>query len=162
MKLKRFFLPMMVMLLLLSGCKKEYVSVTYGSQVETYRVNVTPSQWKEATGYQPGSNNYWFCTLSIPAIDDEVFKNGTVQAYVWNVYDVSQNLGAWNLLPFVYPLEVYLPNDQGGQDLVMVPENMRFEWEKGAVTLIVHDLDGYRPVEIAETLSFRISVIKNM
>ena len=98
----------------------------------------------------------------VPAIDDEVFKNGTVQAYVWNVYDVSQNLGAWNLLPFVYPLEVYLPNDQGGQDLVMVPENMRFEWEKGAVTLIVQDLDGYRPVEIAETLSFRISVIKNM
>ena len=100
--------------------------------------------------------------LYVPAIDEDVFKNGTVQAYVWNVYDVSQNLGAWNLLPFVYPLEVYLPNDQGGQDLVMVPENMRFEWEKGAVTLIVQDLDGYRPVEIAETLSFRISVIKNM
>ncbi|MBR1835053.1 MAG: hypothetical protein IJ785_06070 [Bacteroidales bacterium] len=162
MKLKRFFLPMMAMVLLLSGCKKEYVNVTYGSQVETYRVNVTPSQWKEASGYEPSSNNYLYCTLEIPAINDEVFRNGTVQAYVWNVYDVGQNLGAWNLLPFVYPLEVYVTNANGEEELVIVPENMRFEWEKGYVTLIVQDLDGYKPVRIAETLSFRISVIKDM
>ncbi len=165
MKLKRLFLPMLTAVLLLSGCTKEYVTYTsnYGSQIETFRFNVTPSQWKVAQGNnEPSSDNYLYCTLDVPAITDRVFDEGTVQAFVWNVYDVNQNLGAWNTLPFVYPLELYVTNDQGEQEMIIVPENLRFEWEKGTVTLIIQDLDGYDPTQLSETLSFKICVSSNM
>lgn len=159
--MKRMFLPMMALFMMLSGCTKEYI--TLGSQIETYRFNITPSQWKLVQGqYAPSSNSYLYCTVDVPAITNEVFDYGTVEAYVWNIYDVSQNLGAWNTLPFVYPLEVNITNDQGAQETVIVPENLRFEWEKGAVTFIIQDLDGYRPEQLEQTLSFKVCVSRNL
>lgn len=161
MKKCRIILPLLAVAMLFSGCTKEII--TYGSQVSTYRYNVTPSQWKVNQGAnEPGSDNYLYCELDVPGIDKQVFDYGTVQAYVWNIYDVSNNLGAWNTLPFVYPLELYVPNDEGGQDLIVVPENMRFEWEMGKVTLIIQDLDGYDPSRIAETISVKVCVTRNM
>ncbi|MBR3724355.1 MAG: hypothetical protein IKN11_03055 [Bacteroidales bacterium] len=161
MKLKRMILPLVALAMLASGCTKEYV--TFGSQLQTFRFNVTPSQWKVNEGAAlPGSDNYLYCELDVPAIDNEVFDRGTVQAYVWNVYDVANNLGAWNPLPFVYPLELLVDNDEGGQSWIIVPENLRFEWEKGRVTLIIQDLDGYDPTSLTQTLSFKICVTRNL
>lgn len=161
MKKSRIILPLLAFAMLFTGCTKEII--TYGSQITTYRFNVTPSQWKVNQGNNlPGSENYLYCELDVPGIDENVFNYGTVQAYVWNIYDVSNNLGAWNTLPFVYPLELYVPNDEGGQSLIVVPENMRFEWEKGKVTLIIQDLDGYDPVSLAQTISIKVCVTRNM
>lgn len=161
MKLKKLMLPLMALAMLVSGCTKEYV--TFGSQVETFRFNVTPSQWQQNKGEAlPGADNYLYCTLDVPAINGEVFDRGTVQAYVWNVYDVANNLGAWNPLPFVYPLELLVDNEEGGQSWVIVPENLRYEWEQGKVTLIIQDLDGYDPASLAQTLSFKICVTHNL
>jgi hypothetical protein len=161
MKMKRMFLPMMALFMMLSGCTKEYI--TLGSQIETYRFNITPSQWKVVEGENlPGSNNYLYCTVDVPAITNEVFDYGTVEAYVWNIYDVSQNLGAWNTLPFVYPLEVYITDEQGNTHLEIEPENLRFEWEKGAVTFIIQELDGYDPMRLNQTLSFKVCVSRNL
>ena len=87
-------------------------------------------------------------------------NNGTVQAFVYNVYDQQNNLGAWNTLPFVYPLEVYVPNEQGGTNLVIVPENLRFEWEQGKVTFIIQDLDGFDPENMISTITVKVSVTK--
>ena len=165
MKLNRIILPILALALLATGCKKEYVSYTYGAQVETYRYNVTPAQWNVVQGqYEQGSDNYLYCTLKVPAITDEVFDHGTVQVFVWNIYDVNNNLGAWNTLPFVYPLEVYVNNDDGTQSMVIVPENLRFEWELGKVTFIIQDLDGYDPLALGDgqTLSFKVSISHNM
>jgi hypothetical protein len=156
MKKCRIILPLLAFAMLFTGCTKEII--TYGSQISTYRFNVTPSQWKVNQGpNEPGSDNYLYCELDVPGIDKQVFDYGTVQAYVWNIYDVSNNLGAWNTLPFVYPLEIY---DNG--EYYVVPENMRFEWEMGKVTLIIQELDGYDPSQIAETISVKVSVTRNM
>jgi hypothetical protein len=163
MKLKKFILPMLTLVLLASGCTKEYVY--NGSQVQTIRFNITPSEWRLNEGqYKPGANNYLYCTKDIPAINSEVFNYGNVQAYVWNVYDGQNNLGAWNTLPFVYPLEVYVNNDDGTQSMVIIPENLRFEWELGKVTFIIQDLDGYDPLALGDgqTLSFKVSISHNM
>ena len=161
MKKSRIILPLLAMALLFSGCTKEIIN--YGSQVDTYRFNVTPSQWVVNEGANlPGAENYLYCELEVPGIDENVFNYGTVQAYVWNIYDVANNLGAWNTLPFVYPLEIYQPNDQGGYDLIVVPENMRFEWERGKVTLIIQDLDGYDPTMLESTISVKVCVTRNM
>ena len=163
MKMNRFILPLVAMALLATGCTKEYVSYNYGAQVETIRVNVNPGDWQFNEGSRlPGGQNYYYCTVDIPSITAEVFDYGTVQAYVWNIYNVDQNLGAWNTLPFVYPLEVFVENDDGTQSLVIVPENLRFEWEKGKVTFIIQDLDGYDPVRIGSPLSFKVNITHNM
>lgn len=163
MKFKHIILPIMAAFLLFTGCTKQ--ENFYGAQIETYRFNINPAEWQRNEGaLNPGANNYLYCTKEISGIDANVFNYGTVQAYVWNVYDGQNNLGAWNTLPFVYPLEVYVNNDQGGQDLVIVPENLRFEWEEGKVTFIIQDLDGYDPIALGDgqTLSFKVCVSYNM
>lgn len=163
MKLKHIILPIMAAFLLFTGCTKE--EVYYGSQIQTYQFNINPAQWIRSEGANlPGANNYLYCSVDIPGIDGNVFENGTVQAYVWNVYDGQNNLGAWNTLPFVYPLEIYVNNDDGTQSLVVVPENLRFWWDLGKVTFIIQDLDGYDPLALADgqTLSFKVCVTRNM
>lgn len=163
MKMNRIILPLVAMVLLATGCTKEYVTYTYGAQVENFRFNINPGEWEYNEGANlPGAENYFYCTVDVPAITDEVFDHGTVQAYVWNVYNVDYNLGAWNTLPFVYPLEVYVTNEEGEQELVMVPENLRFEWEKGKVTFVIQDLDGYDPVRLNSPLSFKVCVTHNL
>ncbi len=163
MKFKHIILPVMAAFLLFAGCTKE--EIFYGSQIKTYRFNITPSEWMRNEGNNlPGANNYLYCIKEIADIDANVFNYGTVQAYVWNVYDGQNNLGAWNTLPFVYPLEVYVNNDDGSQSLKIVPENLRFEWEEGKVTFIIQDLDGYDPIALGDgqTLSFKVCVTRNM
>ena len=166
MKIIKLIMPMLAVVMLATGCTKEYYTTQefHGSQIQTYQFNVNPAEWMRNEGSQPGANNYLYCEKEIPAINQDVFQNGTVLMYCWNVYDSQNNLGAWNTLPFVYPLEVYIPNDEGGTDLVIVPENLRFEWELGKVTIIIQDLDGYDPesMELAGPISFKVCVTRNM
>lgn len=168
MKLIKLFLPMLAVMLLASGCTKEYVThqTYYGSQIQTIQFNITPSEWVRLAGSPdasiPGANNYLYCTKNVPEIDETVFEQGTVQAFAWNVYDASTNSGAWNTLPFVYPLEVYVQNGNGGYELLIVSENLRFEWEQGKVTFIIQDLDGFDPEDMISTISIKVCVSRNM
>lgn len=163
MKFSKLILPMLAILMLATGCRKEVVEQYYGSQVETIQFNITPSEWTRNEGENlPGSENYLYCTKDVNAINNNVFANGTVQAYAWNVYDAQHNLGAWNTLPFVYPLEVYVTAEDGTVNRVIVPENLRFEWELGKVTFIIQDLDGYDPEDMISTISIKVCVTKNM
>ena len=163
MKLKKLILPLLAIFMLATGCTKEEIHNYYGAQVETYQFNITPAEWYRNEGENlPGANNYLYCTKELKAINNEVFNNGTVQAYAWNIYDPAHNLGAWNLLPFVYPLEVYVTNDDNTVSRVIVPENLRFEWEKGQITFIIQDLDGFDPEDMISTISFKVCVTRNM
>ena len=161
MKLTKLFIPLVAVLLLATGCTKEY----YGAQIQTFQFNVNPADWVRNEGPNlPGANNYLYCEKAIPAITEDVFQYGTVQMYCWNVYDTQNDLGAWNTLPFVYPLEVYVTDENGETEMIVVPENLRFEWERGKVTIIIQDLDGYDPesMEFASPISFKVCVTKNM
>ncbi|MCQ2260311.1 MAG: hypothetical protein MJZ77_02840 [Bacteroidales bacterium] len=159
MKLIKLFLPMLAVMMLASGCTDEY----YGSQIKTYQFNITPSEWIRSEGNNlPGANNYLYCTKNIPDIDQYVFEQGTVQAYAWNVYDPSTNTGAWNTLPFIYPLEILAQDDDGNLTMFVVPENLRFEWERGKVTFIIQDLDGYDPEDMVSTISIKVCISYNM
>ena len=158
MKLFKLFLPMLTVAALATGCTKEYY--TYGAQVYTHQYTIIPAQWVRNQGPIPGADNYLYASFENADITPDVMENGTVQAYVYNTYDLQNNLGAWNTLPFVYPLEVYVPNDNGGSDLIIVPENLRFEWEEGKVTFIIQDLDGYNPEAMISTISVKVCVTK--
>ena len=149
---------MLTVAALATGCTKEYY--TYGAQVYTHQYTIIPAQWVRNQGPIPGADNYLYASFENADITPDVMENGTVQAYVYNTYDLQNNLGAWNTLPFVYPLEVYVPNDNGGSDLIIVPENLRFEWEEGKVTFIIQDLDGYNPEAMISTISVKVCVTK--
>lgn len=162
----RFFklmLPMVAVLFMATGCTKEYI--TYGSQVRTHEYEITPSQWQRNEGdYNPGSQNYLYAEFNNADITSDVINGGgTVQAFVYNIYNVQENLGSWNTLPFVYPLEVVVYNEETQQnETVIVPENMRFEWENGKVTFIIQDLDGFDPEDMITTVHVKVSVTKNL
>ena len=159
MKLFKLFLPMLTVAALATGCTKEYYTI--GSQVYTHEYTITPAQWTRNQGPNtPGADNYLYASFQNADITADVMNNGTVQAFVYNVYDRQNNLGAWNTLPFVYPLEVYVPNNEGGTDLVIVAENLRFEWEQGKVTFIIQDLDGFDPENMISTITVKVSVTK--
>ncbi|MBR6440643.1 MAG: hypothetical protein IKS44_01165 [Bacteroidales bacterium] len=159
MKLIKMFLPMLVITLLATGCKKEYI--TYGTEVYTHEYKVVPAQWNRVQGSNlPGGGNYLYASFQNADIDAGVMNNGAVNAYVYNVYDVATNEGAWNALPFIYPLEVWVTNTAGDREMVISPETVRFEWEQGKVTFIIQELDGYDPEDMVQTLHFKVTVTK--
>lgn len=169
MKQKSLLFSMLAVLMLATGCTKEYITKeyytneNYGSQVQVFNFNIAPNEWNRFEGENnPGNDNYLYCEKEIGAINNEVFNNGMVMAYAWNVYDAQHNLGAWNALPFIYPLEVFVTDDDGSNRLIIVPENLRFEWERGKVTFIIQDLDGYDPEDMVSAISMKVCVIKNM
>lgn len=174
MKQKSLLFSMLAVLMLATGCTKEYITKeyiteeyytneNYGSQVQVFNFNIAPSEWNRFEGNNlPGGDNYLYCEKSISAINNDVFNHGAVIAYAWNVYDSQQNRGAWNALPFIFPLEVIAPNADGTSSMVIVPENLRFEWELGKVTFIIQDLDGYDPEDMVSSISMKVCVIQNM
>ena len=77
------------------------------------------------------------------------------------VYDMQNQLGAWNTLPFIFPLELNVYDQHGIFDHTeIIPENIRFEWEKGMVTFIIQDLNGIDPANIANPYTFKVCVTK--
>ncbi len=152
MRIVKLFVACAAAAVALCGCTKEEY---YGSQMFSRDYVVTPSQWQRNEGANnPGSENYLWADLQNTDITQAVVDGGAVQAFIYNIYDSYNNLGAWNTLPYVYPLEVY----ENGTDLVIVPENIRFEWERGKVTLIIQDLDGFDPENMVSTINVRVCV----
>ena len=154
MKVFKLFIPLMAAAAFLCSCTKEYN--TYGSKMLVREHSITPAQWQRNEGANlPGSDNYLYADLRNDDITQDVLDAGAVQAFVWNIYDVQNNLGAWNTLPYVIPIEVITTTD-GVSETVIVTENLRFEWEKGKVTLVLQDLDGYDPENMATTITVRV------
>lgn len=167
MKLFKLFLPMLTIAAMATGCTKEYYTLEYytdsssGVNIYTHQYTITPAQWNRNQGpNNPGADNYLYASFNNADITADVMENGAVQAFVYNVYDVQNNLGAWNTLPFVFPLEVYVTNDEGGTDMVVIPENLRFEWEEGKVTFIIQDLDGVDPENMVSSIAVKVCVTK--
>lgn len=157
--MKRTFLMLAAMLCLAVSCEKKYITeeyiTEYHSNVTTFDVRIAPSDWLREEGAQvPGGYNYLYYIYSCKELTQEVMRNGAVVAYIYSIYDAKTQQGAWNLLPYVYPLEI---NEQ--DKVTIVPETIRCEWETGKITFIIQDLDGFDPLAINETFLMRVSVI---
>ena len=164
MKRLKLLLMTFVATAAMTGCTKEYITEQYitetGAQVKTYEYTVTPSMWQRAEGLNlPGANNYLYATFENGDITEQIFNQGAVTADIWNIYDTQNNLGSWNPLPYVFPLEIWVEDENGNPKLTVVPENIRMEWELGRVTFIIQDLDGYDPEDMVTTVTIRVNVI---
>ena len=159
MKKFKLFAMIAIAAVMLTGCTEKY----YGAQVLSHEYKIIPGDWKRNTGQNlPGADNYLYATFENRDITRDVMANGSVTADVYAIYDVQNNLGAWNPLPYVCPIEVYVTNEDNSTSLVVVPENIRFEWDEGTVTFIIQDLDGYDPEAIANPISVRVNVTSNL
>ena len=139
--------------LFFTGCTKEYV--TFASQTVSYEYTIVPANWERNQGpNEPGGDNYLYATFRNTDINENVMRNGMVTADIYLIYDTQHNVGAWNPLPYVYPLEM--------SDGTILPENIRFEWEQGKVTFIIQDLYGNDPADLNSTLNIRVNVTSNL
>ena len=163
MKLLKLFIPALAIISLAQGCTKEYITkeyITYnGSQVYARDYTVKPIDWKRNEGENnPGFDNYLYAEFDNVDITENVVENGTVQAYIYTIYDVKNNLGSWNPLPYVYPLEIATTDENGDPTIVIAPENTRFDYNVGKITFIIQDLDGYDPEDITNEMSIKVCV----
>ena len=159
MKLLKLFIPALAILALAQGCTKEYITNYNGAQVYARDYTINPSDWKRNQGANnPGFDNYLYAEFENKDITQNVVDNGTVQAFIYTIYDEKNNLGSWNPLPYVYPLEIETDDGSGNKTIVIAPENTRFDYNVGTVTFIIHDLDGYDPEDITNSMSIKVCV----
>ena len=103
MKLLKLFIPALAILALAQGCTKEYITNYNGAQVYARDFTVKPENWIRYQGdNNPGADNYLFADFDNPDITQNVVDNGTVQAFIYVIYDKTNNLGSWNPLPFCW------------------------------------------------------------
>lgn len=166
MKKLNLFALLVIAVIMLTGCRKEYYTVEAAepnAQVFSCEYTVKPSDWSYFEGSnEPGSENYFYAEFDNPDITADVLVNGTVTADIYWLYDEQKNLGSWRPLPYVYPMEVCINNNDGTTSTIIVAENIRMEWVEGMVTFVIQDLDGYAPEDITNSLTIRVSVVKNL
>ena len=157
MKTKAILAILLAAAATVSCTKKYYVE---GTRIHTEEYKIVPNDWQRNTGnLEPGAYNYLYVEKNNSYITRGVMNSGSVQGDVYVVYDTSNDLGAWNPLPYVYPIEITETDDSGNQNIVVVPETLRMEWEEGKVTFILQDLDGFDPLDLVSSMSLRVSVI---
>ena len=161
MKTAKLLVAIAAVTLLAASCTEKHIY--YENNLSTTIYTIKPSHWEineiiDADNQViPGSDNYFFCTVDNKDITDEVMDRGSVQAFVYYTYNKEENLSAWSTLPFICPVE-YIVTEEGVTSSIIVPENLRFEWEKGSVTFILQALDGFSPNDIKNTMSIKVCV----
>ena len=157
MKSKAVTAFLVAMVAMVSCTKNYYVE---GTSIHTEEYKIVPNDWQRNTGnLEPGAYNYLYVEKTNSYITRDVMNSGSVQGDVYVVYDNANDLGAWNPLPYVYPIEITQTDESGNQEIVIASETLRMEWEEGKVTFILQDLDGYDPLDLVSSMSIRVSVI---
>ncbi|MBR0301393.1 MAG: hypothetical protein IJQ93_13905 [Bacteroidales bacterium] len=159
MKFFKIFLPAVAVLALAQSCiTDKYITeqtIVQGVGIFSRTYVVKPGDWARNEGdNNPGSDNYLYANFENPDITRTVIENGTVQAFIYVIYNAAEQLGAWNPLPFSYPMELI---DESNK-LFIAPEVIRFEFEPGRVTFILQDLDGIDPENITNDMTIMVHV----
>ena len=130
-KMKKILLSLLVaaaMGLTATSCTKEVYIESSGTRVA--EVTVKYDDWEQ----DDPNVNYVYCTVDWDVLSEHVIYDGNVNVYVYED-------GRQNPLPYVYPIPVDYDDGTTG----VVGENLRFDMEEGRITLIMQDLDGYKP-----------------
>lgn len=137
MKFLRFFLPVVALLCLTTGCRKDV-------HMTTHEYTVTASHWERTAD---DVSDHYVATFANRDITEEVVLTGAVNAYVLDK-------GCWNPLPYIRP---YYSADYD----VVIGESIRFRYEEGRVTFVLEDLDANLPEGINNmpTMTFRVCVM---
>lgn len=124
--MKKIIISLVSLTLLLSSCHihetyETYEIVKQGTDMFVDYIDAKGDKWQlSGTEGQPGC--YVYQEYSFGEITDEVLEKGAVLVYLVDAE------GRDNILPYVFPVD-------NGHELVM--QNIRYDVEKGIVTLII-------------------------
>lgn len=136
MKLKKFFLPMVAILLLAVGCRPDPIV----PRVEASYYDIQPYQWQVNAG-----ETFYYVECNCPQITKSVIEQGII-----NVYYIDQ-YGYDNQLPYVLPYY----ND----DNELFWENLRYDVGEGKVTFILQESDLYTGMALSRTAKFKVATV---
>lgn len=149
--MKKLLLPLLAFAFLLSGCEKEPEVIRYYVQTEPDVINyyngaeIYTSYYTVHDYEWMNGEDFFYVNCENPDITSTVMRNGVVIACV--------ALGEkWYDMPYVYPM----PTQAG----TIVPENVRFEYGEGMVTIVLQDMDGYLPDPVVGDMTFKVTVIR--
>ena len=162
MKALKFSILALVAALLATACKKEYITeeyYNYYSEVNTKNYDIKANQWNFA---EDGNRQYLYVTVDEPDITEKVLEKGAVLGYVsWQYNTDNGQQSSWNLMPYVYPFSYNTETESGEASVGYVGENFRMEYELGTITFVIEDLDGIKPEDMVDPISFKVVIIAN-
>jgi len=142
--MKKIYLLMVTMMVLLSGCDINTTEVVKpGVDIFTDYIDVKANDWKPA-GVAGDPGFYIYQEYGFKEITNLVLREGAVLVYLVDADNRD------NALPYVSPFD-------NGRNIVM--QNIRFEVEKGILTIVVEwqDFDSY--VRDLRDMRFKVCVL---
>ena len=106
--MKKHFVFLFVVVAALASCDYHYTTTVVGSTQKIVDVTVKAADWQYTnfSNTTPFANNYFYATVNVPEITENVFDNGQVHAYI--VYDRKSKDAMQHLLPYVRHYEEML------------------------------------------------------
>ena len=140
--MKKVFLLLITAIVVLSGCEFNTTKIIDGAEMYSDEITAKPSNWK-TSGISGEQGSYVYQEFEFKEINREVLKRGAVLVYLIDADNRD------NQLPYVHSFET-------GRDIVT--ENIRFEVERGLVTIVV-TWDDFKLYDINENLKFKVCII---
>jgi len=142
--MKKIYLLFLSVLFLLSGCDIHTTEIVKpGVDIFHTYIDVNAGDWK-ASGRAGAPGYYIYQEFDFKEITNKVLREGAVLVYLVD----GDNRD--NMLPYVFPFD-------NGRNIVM--ENIRFEAEKGILTLVIEwqDFDAY--VNDLSDMRFKVCIL---
>lgn len=158
MKARHFILATAIIAAALSSCRKEEPIIIDDSTVlQSVLINVKASQWVYSN---VDNNNYYYATVDMPEITEEVFKTGLVKMY--RCYDFGTSNATQIEMPFSRHYEYYYTDEYDDTYWGFYTETVDYEFQVGTMTICytLSDFD-YEVEDIApEAMQFRCVIME--
>lgn len=144
--MKKFLLPLLTLVVLFAGCRKEEIIrqeiYRSGTEMTVKYIDVAPAEWVTNS-----SVDYYYATVTVPEITDDVIENGCVLAYY---VDASERD---NQLPYLLPQSESVYYVDTHLDTIYTTDlwtlNFRYDVEKSNITFIMESSDFHTDADVA-------------
>lgn len=159
MKARKLILASAIIVAALSSCQKEdpvIINECNCPGIDAVLVTVNQNQWQYS---QVDNNNYFYATVDMPEITQEVFKTGLVKMY--RVWDWGSNNAVQMEMPFSRHIEEAL--DDEGNDWAFYTESLDYEFSVGKMTICYTLSDFFYELDESfwpDTMQFRCVVME--
>ena len=113
-------------LLCLCSCHKQEVTYNEGIQLENILINVPQNAWNYTND---DNNNYFFASVDMPEITENVFDNALIKVY--RTYNFDSSNPTQIELPYVRSFERYWPDEDAWE---FYTESVDYEYGIGTMS----------------------------
>ena len=151
MKAIKFILASAIAVSIFSSCQEE-IPITV---LQTVLITVNSSDWNYSN---IDNNNYFFATVDMPEITQEVFKTGLVKMY--RAYDFNSSSAVQMEMPFTRHIEYY---DEDEDEWNFYTETIDYEFSVGTMTICYTQNDFYYEEDVdfvPDKMQFRCVIME--